>query len=191
MRRISGLLFILLASAAIVGCATPGFTLVEPERRQMGDLYSVDPQISWSASEKGEIEIWTVDGPALQAIKFFHGIEDGEPLIEPEDDEEERPTFDAAMSALEVLELIIDTLMANGASAVKASDLRPMSFGNLEGYRCELSYLNSDGLAAEAMAAGTIHSEKLYLILYTGTRIHYFSRYKPQVERLFDSIRTQ
>ncbi len=190
MKRILVILIILLTAAATAGCATSGFTLVEPSTRGMGGLYTVDPQIPWSASEKGGIEVWTVDGPALQAIKFFHGIEDGEPLIEPEESDEERPNFDADMSALEVMELIVDTLVADGASDVKARGLRPVSFGNLEGYRCELSYLNSDGLEAEAMVAGTIHSEKLYLILYTGTRIHYFPHYQPQVERLIESIRT-
>ena len=46
----------------------------------------------------------------------------GKPLIEPEESDAERPTFDADMSALEVMELIVDTLVADGASDVKARD---------------------------------------------------------------------
>ena len=113
----------LLTIMAISGCATTGFTLVEPKRRQMGDLYTVDPQISWSASEKEKVEVWTIDGPALQAVKFFHGIDDGEPLIEPKKAGEERPKFDADMTAIEVMELVIDTLAAEGSSGVKARAL--------------------------------------------------------------------
>ena len=57
------LLFISGLIMMLTGCAT--YTLVEPNRTESADLYTVDPQIPWSESTSDKTQIWTVDGPAL------------------------------------------------------------------------------------------------------------------------------
>jgi hypothetical protein len=39
--------------------------------------------------------------------------------------------------------------------------------------------------------AGAVAKGKLHLVIYTGTRRHYFPKYQGDVDRLIDSIRMQ
>jgi hypothetical protein len=74
------------------------------------------------------------------------------------------------------------------AGTVEATDLRPAGFGSLSGFRFDFRFLSGEGLEREGMVLGTIHKEKLYLIVYTGARQYYYSTYKEEVERIFHSI---
>ena len=177
-----------LGAVFLFGCVA--LTLVEPGRVKVGALYSVEVDREWSRLQESGLETWTVDGPILEAIRFFDAVDDGDPLFHRFDDRK-LPTFDKRMTALEVQELVVDTLSQLGAASVQAKDLRPMRFGQYPGYRFALEFLSDGGLELDGVAAGAIVDERLYLILYTGTRIHYFPKYRDAVERLFTSVQTE
>jgi hypothetical protein len=175
------------------------YDLVEPIKRDIGSSYSVEPQIAWSRSTQGQIEIWTVDGPALEAIHFFNGIGDGQTLFPAYGKQKEKlPKFKKDMTANEVLEFIVDSIMAPGiqspvgpnmkGTGAQTIHLRPFKFGNHPGYRFELSFLSQEGLEYEGFVVGTIKDDKLYLICYTGTRLYYYPKYKESVEQIIASI---
>jgi hypothetical protein len=44
------------------------------------------------------------------------------------------------------------------------------------------------GVEAEEAAAGAVIKQHLQLIVYSGTRLHYFDKRRATVDRLFDSI---
>lgn len=180
------ILMLVLAALSLSACAR--YTLLEPQRHEVSSLYSVDPQIEWSRVKTGVIEEWTVDGPMLQAVRFFDGVKDRDPLIPGYGQKKKLPLFRAGMSATEVQEFIVDSMAALGYTGVRADNLRPFRFGTLPGFRFELEYLSADGLELEGIAAGTTTEGKLYLILYTGTRSHYFDKHKSDVERMLQSI---
>lgn len=166
------------------------YTLLEPQRHQVSSVYSVEPQIQWSRVKTGAIEEWTVDGPILQLVRFFDGVKDGDSLFPTYGKNQKRPLFRAGMNATEVQEFVVDTMSAIGYADVRAENLRPFQFGSLPGFRFELQYLSAEGLERNGIAAGTTSGEKLYLILYTGTRSHYFDKHKPHVERMLQTIQT-
>ena len=179
--------------------ACVSYELVEPVKRDIGSLYSVEPQIAWSRAAHGKIEIWTVDGPALEAIHFFNGIGDGETLFTAYGQQKEKlPLFKKDMTANEVMEFIVDSIMAQGppslverhlkGTGAQTMHLRPFKFGDHPGYRFELSFLSQEGLEYEGFVVGTIKDDKLYLICYTGTRLYYYPKYKEYVEKLIASI---
>ena len=49
--------------------------------------------------------------------------------------------------------------------------------------------MNDDGLRKEGVVVGTIVDEALYLIVYTGAKIHYFPKYSVEFETLVESIK--
>ena len=70
---------------SIFAAPCPTFTLVKPEKVTIGDYYTIDSPISWSRLTEGKTQIWTVDGPLLQELRFIVGLEDGEGLIKSDD----------------------------------------------------------------------------------------------------------
>lgn len=194
----------------VTGCAH--YTLVQPARQPIGDLYTVMTEIPWSKSTEGHIELWTVDGPLLEAIRFINGLEDGDSLLKTGTEKSKLPRFRGHMTPSDVLEFFVASIKSMGggleaehlalgrvtssairtaginAGTAEATNLRPAKFGSLSGFRFDFQFLSKEGLEREGMALGTIHKEKLYLILYTGARQYYYSKYQEEVERLFSSI---
>ena len=182
------ILVIVGLAAALTACAP--YTLVEPKRVEVAGFYSVDPQIQWSRAKTRHIELWTVDGPLLESVRFFDAREHGDTLFVPEP-KQKLPTFDKAMTATEVQEFLVDSMAAVGVTGLAASNLRPWEFGALDGFRFELSYIDGDGLEHDGIAVGAINEERLYLILYTGARLYYFPKYRGYVESIVASIQIE
>ena len=176
----------IVALAAIMS-ACAYYTPLEPTRTKVAGFYTVDPQIEWSRGKSQHIEIWTVDGPLLESVRFFDARSDGDTLFTPGPDQSP-PKFEKDMKASDVQEFVVDTFAAAGASQVEAHNLRPWDFGVLSGFRFELSYVNKDGLEHDAFAVGAIHDEQLYLILYAGTRRYYYPKYRGFAEAIVASI---
>lgn len=181
---VSALALVLL----LAGCAT--YSLIEPKRTAIGDLYTVEPLIRWSATRMGRAEIWTVDGPSLQAIRFVKGLRDGDPLFESRTPAQ-RPQFKKDMTASDIMEFVVDSLSAQGGQKVATRNLRPVLFGNHSGFRFEVSFVSREGLDEEALVAGAVTQERLYLIIYSGARAYYFPKHKDHVEQIIESIRMQ
>lgn len=186
MRRAAGAL---LLGAFISGCVA-GFTLIEPRRTAIGDLYTVEPQIAWSSIKRGKVELWTVDGPALEAIRFVSALSDGDPLFEG-GDKEKKPQFKKGMTATEIVEFIVDSVAPQGAEKVEARGLRPEKFGNAQGFRFEIQFVTTQGLEVQGLVVGAVVKEKLHLVMYSGARAHYYQKHKDHVERIIESIRMQ
>ena len=169
------------------GCAA--YTLVEAKRQKIGSAYSVQTSIQWSKLTADNLEVWTVDGPDLELIRFYRDLADGDRLLKAPDDKK-LPTYKPAMSASEVMEFVVDTFARSDASNVTATGLRPARFGAASGFRFDFSFASSEGLWFDGMAAGAIVDGKLHLIIYSGTRQYYFPKYKDEVERIMGSVET-
>ena len=187
--RLTGLATIGLIAmlAALSGCAQ--YKLIGTERHDFGD-FSVEPQIEWSSISQGGIEIWTVNGPGLEAVYFADGIEDGDPFFERRfgEPDKQQPLFRSPMNANEAMEFVIDTLAVTGAGEVRARGLRPKKFGAHAGFRFDLDYLDATGLEGRGMAHGAVIDGKLYLMLYLAPAEHYFDTYGGPVEAMFESL---
>lgn len=179
-------LSVLVLAMALTGCAA--YSLVEPRRTAIGDLYTVEPQIPWSAKQSGKYEVWTVDGGSLEQVQFINGIADGETLFTGKE-QYKKLVFKKNMSASEIMELVVDGLAADDGQKLETKNLKPVQFGSHPGFRFELSFVTKESLESEGLVVGAVIKDKLYLIKYTGTRIHYFRKYKEHVERIIESIK--
>ena len=179
-----------LMAAAVLVAACAQFSLVGPGRVKMAGVYVVDTPVAWNRSSEGKSELWTVDGFQLQKLTFVNGLDDGDPLFGTKGDSAENmPSYDIAMTPLEVKELIETGLRVTGVHQLETYNFRPEMFGSIPGYRFEFSYALESGLENEGTVVGAKKDGRLYLIIYTGTRFYYYGKHKDDVERLIDSIR--
>ena len=202
---------VFFVSVATLLTACAGYSLVKAERRTVGDFYTVQPQIEWSSTSGDKLDMWTVDGPSLEALFFVNGLTDGDTLFRTSKDNKKQVTYREGMTPTGVLEFVVASLESAdraatlaavnagntmlredqmGAAMVEARNLRPTQFGDLPGFRFDLSFLSPEGLERDGLVVGTTSAAKLYLIIYLGARAHYFPKYKDQVEKLIASIET-
>jgi hypothetical protein len=178
-----------LALAALAGgcaTATKGYTLIEPRATAIGEAYVVEPRLRWSSVSTGKVETWTIDGFALQRLAFFKGIEDGEPMTAPAKADDKRPRFRAALTPSEIAELVVESLYGG---RLTPKDLRPAPFGGVPGFRFELAYHTREGVSRQALVAGAVLNNRLHVIVYDGTALHHFGKYREEAERVIASIR--
>ena len=196
--RLTVVVFAVMTGAA--GCAP--YALVEPSRVRIGEGYGVEPQVRWtSLRQEGRTELWTIDGPALESLRFVKDVADGQTLVGQsirtpgpggrETPEDKQPRFRAAMTPSEIVELVVDTWTLIGATQIEVTGLRPIKFGSADGFRFDLVFVWADGVDARAIVAGAVVRQRLQLIVYSGTRLHYFDKHRPTVERLIDSVRVE
>lgn len=184
MRSMNGASAVLLLLTA--GCG--GWRVYEPGRRVDMGLYTIDPQISWSAWSWGKGQDWTVDGWAVHELRFMNGVKDGRALWPAMEEKENPPLFKKDMTPHEIAELVAATMSKTGAQKVRTTGLKPQAFGRLTGFRFELEYADRRDLEMQALATGVVHEERLYLILYWGAMEHYFPKYRDPVEKMIASI---
>lgn len=179
-----------LACLALLLAGCGGGALVTPGPHEIGGSYRVTPRIEWSrASGGGNTELWTVNGPLLEYVRFYHDLEDGDALL-PERRHGELPRYRSGMAPHEVMELITASYNRVGASRVQADGLSPAPFGHLEGFRFTLSYVTPSGLEYSALVAGAVdEQDHLQLVMYSGTRLHYYGTYLPEIEHMLGSLR--
>jgi hypothetical protein len=195
MRRRT-LLAALVPAMALTGCAAPlgPPTLVGSSRQTVNGI-SVEPQTAWTRLPARVVlggaapgEIWTIDGPLLDRLRFHGAVAPGAPL-----DYQARgqtlPQFRAGMGPSEIAELVTDTVAARGNSDVEMLALAPAPFAGLEGFRLDYRFLNADGLELLGRARGAERDGRLYLIVFEAAADHYFARLAPTVDRLMDSAR--
>ncbi|NQV85244.1 MAG: hypothetical protein HQ494_15640 [Rhodospirillales bacterium] len=148
----------------------------------------MNSEILWSKIKEGHTEIWTVDGPALQKITFINGLDDGDTLFTVQT-QGKPPKYKKNMSFLEIIEFIETSATASGVVGMNSRNFRPYKFGTLDGFRTEFSFTLEDGLLREGFGVGAKKDEKLYLIFYSGAKLHYFPKHKDDVETILRSIK--
>lgn len=192
MIRKASILFVLLFAAA---CTPPVVTTKPGEPVQVAS-FSVTPQMEWNRPTQTFDEIWTVDGYGLQSLRFFE-VPDGQALFvkrnafgRPMPPDEKTPVFRKAMLPNEIQEFLVATLTADGWADVRPAGLAPAKFGGKQGFRFSFAMKSSGGLQYDGIAYGAVDGDRLKLITYTGTRLHYFPKYSAEVEKIFASVKS-
>ncbi len=189
---------VLLLVAALPGCAT--ITLVTPERQTVGDVISVEPGRKWNklalTDYQGRVEVWTLDGAALNTLVFFTGVPDGEPLftrrvpLGAASQQEKPAVFKSSMNPLEVQELLEATVARHFQTTIaEGRNLKPQPIGGGAGFRFETRMLGRDEVERHGVFVGTIRRGKLYGAWFQGAKLHYYARYLPDFDRMVSSAR--
>lgn len=175
------------------GCA--GFTLAEGGKRvEIGDELSVRPGMDWNRIElRGKYEYWTLDGLGLQNILFVKGVEDGESIIyrrrTGDGEKNAFPVYRKGMTLIEIRELLESTWARRGYHRLRVTRFGPSPFGDRPGFEIAFTFDTKDGLEMRGLAAGAIVEDRLYMAIYSGTRIHFFDRGEKGFREIVRSFR--
>ncbi|WP_315760431.1 hypothetical protein [Sphingomonas sp. Y38-1Y] len=124
-------------------------------------------------------ESWTLDGPLLNDLTFYGGIEDGEPLFREVDKREAPlPRFAATMLASDIAELVERSYrVATGTTLFEMNALAPARLAGREGFVMRYRYtLPGDEVRRRGEARGAVVAGRLYLLTYEAPAILYFER---------------
>lgn len=196
-----------VVAVTLAGCA-PQYALVPPQRTTVQNAFSVvpgDPWNRWSFTfEKigayqqiqaemwnGPVETWVADGYGLDRLIFIGGLANGASLIKPvADSKDPLPVFREDMTPSEVMEFLEATIARAGQTTlIETRNLRLTQFGGHPGFRFDLSYVRRDDeVDTDGTVVGAIRNKKLYLIFFSGTRLHHYPKLLPRVEKVIDSV---
>ena len=189
MRGGRGVLALIAVVFILAGCGV--YRLVESGHRiTVGECFRVDPEIAWSMTKDVGVVVWTVDGRGLEQLLFFPGVKDGAPLIARKQSGKSQPmpTYEDSMTLLEVVDLLEATMARLNYHQFAKQNLRPAPIGGLDGFRVDFSFVSEQGLEYRGEAVGATKDHKLYLVMYMGTALHYYDRYKTTVDRIITGM---
>lgn len=178
-----------LSTALVLGGCTV-YSLQPSGRQVFDDTYAVNTPISWSMARQGKTTYWTQDGLPLQTLRFVGGIEEGETLFEGARVQLENapPTFDPIMSPLEIKDFLVASARASGTKRLEVTRFAPYRLDGRDAFRSDYSFTNTDGLIRKGFAVFFVQEEKLYVILYEGSALHYFGKAKDDAEQVISSL---
>lgn len=144
----------------------------------------------WSKKPIKKGERWSFDGPLLNRIDFFVGLQSGDTFArEANKKREPLPKFAPTMKATDVAEMYEATLRAFGeASDFTLDAIEPAPFSGAKGFRFAFRY-SADELARRGEARGAIVGGRLYLIVLDAPELHYFDAARPGFTAIADSAR--
>lgn len=182
----------LAVTALLVLSACQTFNLAESGKPvSLAKSFSITPARDWNLHEDGKIQIWTIDGPILQRMRVFNGIEGGKPLVEAlsADQDKKPPVFETSMTPIEIRDLFVATIARVNQFNLETGDLRPESVAGESGVRFEYSYTDKNGVDKRGFVLATTRDDRLYLFDYEAVALFYYDRYLDDAEQLLKSLR--
>ncbi|MCV2357486.1 hypothetical protein LNV08_00695 [Paucibacter sp. TC2R-5] len=181
----------LLAAATLVlvlsGCAA--VSKVSTGDALVGDRMALKLDTSWNQFERGlgnDTPTWTVEGVTIDALQFYVGIKDGQPIAKlPDAAKNQKPlNFKSSMQAADVVALYQAMLTRDGSS-FELVKLEPAEFLGGKGFRFEYALNRKvDDVPMRGLAYGTVQKGELFVIHYSAPRLVFFPRYQARVETL-------
>lgn len=175
-------LAVLMAACASVSKVATGDALV-------GNRLALRLDTAWNQFERGlgnDTPTWTVEGVTVDALQFYVGIKDGQPIAKALNQaKHQKPlNFSADMQPADVVALY-EALLTRDGSSFQLDRLEPAQFLGGQGFRFEYA-LNrkADDVPMRGIGYGAIRGGELFIIHYSAPRLVFFPRYLPRVETL-------
>lgn len=178
------------AGALLLGaCSSP---LVSPGAQTVDGLTLSTP-VSWSDLGYHGQRLWTRDGASLNALRIYTDVEPGEHVFRARlrGDRDEGARYRAGLSAIEIVELIVEGLRGSALVNVSAENLRPATLHGKPGFRAELRFDSGAGLHYRGMLLGEGEDGSLSFLMYTAPSEYYFERDREVVDAIFASAADQ
>jgi hypothetical protein len=191
-KALRGVLAVALLSL-LAACAA--YQLVPSGKATVRNALAVEPGQSWSRVNfqvsPGPLEMWTLNGPAIDSITFYMPVADGEALQkQPGSSNEPFPSFRSSMSPSEIVELYEATLRrSTGSALVEIRNLQPTRFAAGDGFRADTLHVGQDRVRRKGVLIGTVKDKQLYLVHFQAPELHYYDRDVAEVEHVIASAR--
>lgn len=191
--------FILVCAALFLGgCVSTQFKAVTAGPFALGNLevetvdplWNKAPRIMTGHLYKGS-ELWTRDGLLLDYLLLVPEIDAGEAIFRSRSKSLVYPKFRKDMLPNEIVELTESSLVKlNGPSVVvTSSGLRPFGLGEQRAVMFDLELTSAEEPRRFGRAVAFVKDERLYLMLYVATKLHYFDKHWGQALATMRSAR--
>ncbi len=183
-----------LVAFAISGCV-PTYSLVRADRPVpvAAGTMKVKPAIDWNKAPPGassmlKAEVWTQNGPVLDAIVFLGGVKDGTAIVQQQKREERRvPVFQSSMTPQDLVGMVESYYRIRaGATVFETENLKPTTFLGYKGLDFTYRYVGSDEVKRRGRTVLAVIEKRLFLMTLDGAT-HYFASAQPQFESLLAS----
>jgi hypothetical protein len=180
----------------LVAAACAPFSLVPPAPTSVAN-FQVEADIPWNKVNQLRVEssaplaYWTADGPNLNAILFIGGVKSGASVLKVTGDtNKETLVFNDKMTPSEIVELweaVITKI--NQTTIAKGSNIQPAQFGGTNGFRFDFQYVTKDEVDRSGIGYAAVKDGKLYLMFYSGTKLHHYQLRLANARKLMDTAR--
>lgn len=189
MRKI----LLLIAAALLAGCAS----VVKVEGDQVvNNRMNVKVDEAWNKMpySHGPFETWTREGPSLDQLRFWAGIQPGQALAK-----EERvasgqkaprvPTYTSGMAADQLVNLF-ETMYSADGSLVKVVKTEAATFAGAPGWRFEFMITRKgDDLLLRGVGWVSVRNNELFAATFTAPQLAFFPKLAPKAESVVASAR--
>jgi hypothetical protein len=176
-------LVLVLAGCANVAKVGPGDTVV-------ADRLAVKLDAAWNHVNVPGLPgvVWTQEGLALDALQFWVGVKDGQPLAPAGKDQ--RPlTFRATMEPQELVALFQGAMSRDG-STFTLDKLEPATFLGGKGFRFQYTLVRkSDEVKLSGVGWGAVRGSELHAMTFNAPRLAFFPRHVAKVEQVAANAR--
>lgn len=131
-----------------------------------------------SLREGKNVEVWTLDGDALNKVMFFGGIPAGQPLLRERDKKNSPlPKVAANMLVTDIPTLLETTYRSQFAVNQMTIDTQvPAVLDGHKGIRFTYSFTRDDEVRRKGEAIGAMVNGQLYLVSYEAPEIYFFDK---------------
>jgi hypothetical protein len=161
-----------------------------------GDVTAFDmtmtTQLDWARIKTRRNELWTIDGIALNRLIIFSKVKPGEHVFQLVRERKSRPDgpwYRAGMRLDELQKLVADGFTDQQWVNIQTGNLRPHTFGSVEGIRFDIEMTNPDGLIYKGTAAVAERNKLLNVIVWIAPKEYYHGRDVAAVESMLDGMR--
>lgn len=177
----------------LTGVATATFTaappacansLISPGTRSgiAHSKLSAKPAGEWNRLSRDDgkgVELWTIDGDALNKVSFYGGIANGKPLLREIDKKHQPlPKVTGTMLMTDIPTLLESTYRSQGAVDQMSIDgQEPAMLAGHKAIRFTYSFTRADDeVRRKGEGVGALIDGKLYLVTYEAPAIHFFEK---------------
>ena len=195
MRMIKTALLIAAAAGAATGAAQAN-SLVSPGA-QPGIAHSrlaAKPAGEWNRLSRVDgrnVEVWTVDGDALNKVSFYGGIASGSALLRERDRKHHPlPKVSATMLMTDIPALLESTYRSLGlVDQMTIGEQAPAMLGGHKAIRFAYSTTRADDeVRRNGEGIGTLVDGTLYLVTYEAPALHFFDKDLEKYRQLAASL---
>ncbi len=192
------LVLLLALVCGLLPAACGSIALVPSGEHRIAGLMTVRTDIAWNRPptrllRDGTGEVWTADGLVVDTLVLIAGLEDGRPIFRTASrlvKERKVPVFRARMLPGEIAELVEASFASRmGVTLFAVERLVPYEFAGAPGFEMTFRMTMADEVERRGIAAGAVVGARLYLVVFEAPSLHYFDRYRAEVERLIASAR--
>lgn len=174
----------------LASCASPGGKLQTAGAVTAFDM-TMTTSLDWARIKSKRNELWTIDGIGLNRLLIFSKVKPNEHVFQMIRERKSRPDgpwYRVGMRLDELQKLVVDGMVDQQWVGVEASNLRPHTFGTVEGIRFDLVMTNPDGLIYKGTAAVAERNNFLNVLVWMAPQEYYHGRDVAAVNSMLDGM---